>query len=174
MNQISNPSRELQGWGRSIFIGGALAGVLSLLPIINLINLFFLLLMQIGGGITVFLLNRRNGRVRFGESLLAGALSGLIGGLTFSLFAVWTVLRLTPEKIEMLSDRMRMFSSLVDPQMLEIMQTSQFKVTALIFLAIFTLLSILAGAFAGVIVRQFSHAPDPAPVDPPQTDDGNS
>ena len=52
-------SEPLEGLGRSVLIGGAAAGVLSVFPGLNLLNLFFMTWIVLGAGLTIHLLYRR-------------------------------------------------------------------------------------------------------------------
>ena len=43
---------------RSILLGGLLSGILSIIPIINLFNIFFMIWMGVGGLVSIYLLKK--------------------------------------------------------------------------------------------------------------------
>jgi len=63
---------------------GALAGVLSIIPVISALNCFFCLWIIIGGALAVYLLKRFNnikGKISLGKAVLTGGLSGFVASL---------------------------------------------------------------------------------------------
>jgi len=66
-------SKPLAGLGKSVILGGGASGILSIFPGLNLLNLFFMLWIALGAGLTIYLLSKNNPVLRKGDSLLAGA-----------------------------------------------------------------------------------------------------
>jgi len=61
-------------------IGGGAAAVLSLVPVINWLNMFFFALVIIGGGIGVYWAQKKSGTIEALEGSVIGALSGVVCG----------------------------------------------------------------------------------------------
>lgn len=158
MNEQSNP--HLQRWGKSIWLGGAAGGIFSLIPLVNLLNLFFFWL-AMAGGITVYLLLKHNLRLKISESAIAGALSGLISGAIFSLFSLWIVFSITPEKIDQIVSQSRLFFRLSDTDYVQLLESPQFKIFAVIALSAFVLFAIIAGTVGGLLSRQIFQRREP-------------
>jgi hypothetical protein len=133
--------------GKSVFLGGGVAGVLSIFPIVNLLNLFFMLWIVVGSVLTIFLLRKENRELGKGDSLLAGALSGLVGGGIFA-FLLETVL-----------EKAKAIAPLLDADMTRVLQGGQFKVIMILSICAFVFMAIVAGAIAGIIARKFFFRP---------------
>ncbi len=135
--------------GRSVFIGGGLAGVLSIFPVLNLLNLFFMLWIVVGSVLTVHLLCKENRPLRKGDAILAGALSGLLGGGMFAVFSLITIMGINQEKLDALLERARAMAPLLASDMNQTLQGGQFRVIMVLTICLFVLLAIVAGTIAG-------------------------
>jgi len=98
-------SKPLAGLGKSVVLGGGASGIMSIFPGLNLLNLFFMLWIALGAVLTVYLLSRENQALRKGDSLLAGALSGLTGGGIFAILSLVTILGITQERLDQMVER---------------------------------------------------------------------
>jgi hypothetical protein len=80
-------------------LGGLAMTVLSLIPYVTYGNVLCCLWVQLGGGLTVWLLDRqRPGSIKYSDGALAGVLSGLIGAIiTTILFIPMQIFLMTPE-----------------------------------------------------------------------------
>lgn len=141
--------------GKSIFLGGGAAGILSIFPVVNLLNLFFMLWIVAGSALTIFLLSKQNPLLGKGDALLAGALSGLVGSGLFAFVSFLTILGITQEKLEALLEKAKAISPLLDANMTRTLQSGQFKVIMMLSVCLFVFMSIAAGALAGLIARKF-------------------
>jgi hypothetical protein len=148
----TNPTN---GLGKSVFLGGGVAGILSIFPVVNLLNLFFMLWIVVGSILTVYLLSKENSRLGKGDALLAGALSGLVGSGIFAFISLLTILGITQEKLEALLEKAKAMAPLFDASMTQTLQSSQFKAIMVLSIGFFVFLAIAAGALAGLIARKF-------------------
>lgn len=156
------PSQALAGLGRSVLLGGAAAGLLSIFPVLNLLNLFFMLWIVLGAGLTVHLLYRANPFLRPGDALLAGALSGLVAGGMFSLLGLLTLAGMTEEKFERALDAARAAAPFLADGQAAAFEAGPFKAVLALAMAVFLLLAIVAGGLAGLAARRLLR---PAPRD---------
>ena len=154
--------RTPKNLGRSVLIGGLACGLISLIPVVNFLNLLLMMWMGLGGFITVYLLKKENPNLTSGDAALAGGLSGLLGGFVFSLTSALVVLNISGEKVE----RIISLVSILFPQEEtgEFFQGPQFRILILIILTAAVLVSILAGAAGGLIARKTSAQTDPQMV----------
>jgi hypothetical protein len=152
-------ANQLKGMGKSIFLGGGAAGILSIFPVVNLLNLFFMLWIAVGSALTIFLLCKENGALGKGDSLLAGALSGLVGGGIFAFLSLVTILGITQEQLESLLEKAKAIAPLLDANMTRTLQNSQFKVIMVLSICLFVFMAIVVGAIAGIIARKFFSRP---------------
>jgi hypothetical protein len=156
-------TNSTNGLGKSVFLGGGAAGILSIFPVVNLLNLFFMLWIVVGSILTIFLLRKENNRLGKGDALLAGALSGLVGSGIFAFISLVTILGITQEKMETLLEKAKAMAPLLDANMTQTLQSSQFKAIMILSICLFVFLSIAAGALAGLIARKFFFRPQENP-----------
>jgi hypothetical protein len=152
-------AKQIQGMGKSIFLGGGAAGILSIFPVVNLLNLFFMLWIVLGSVLTIFLLSKENRMLSKGDTLLAGALSGLVGGGIFAFLSLLTIFGITQEQLEQLLEKAKALAPLFDANMTRTLQSSQFKVIMILSICLFVFMAILVGAVAGIIARKFFNRP---------------
>jgi hypothetical protein len=107
-------AKQIKGMGKSIFLGGGAAGILSIFPLVNLLNLFFMLWIVVGSVLTIFLLSKENRQLSKGDTLLAGALSGLVGGGIFAFLSLFTILGITQEQLDHLLEKAKAIAPLHD------------------------------------------------------------
>jgi hypothetical protein len=146
--------------GKSIFIGGGAAGILSIFPVVNMLNLFFMLWIVVGSALTIFLLSKQNPQLGKGDALLAGALSGLVGSGLFAFVSLLTIFGITQEKLEALLEKAKAIAPLLDANMTRTLQSGQFKVIMMLSVCLFVFMAIAAGALAGLIARKFFSRPE--------------
>ncbi len=159
----ANKSKQTIGLGKSIFLGGAASGILSIFPLLNLLNLFFMLWIVLGSVLTIFLLSKENRQLGKGDALLAGALSGLVGSGLFALVSILTIFGITQEKLEALLEKARAIAPLLDANMTQTLQSGQFRAIMLLSIALFVFVAIAAGAIAGLIARKLLFRPQESP-----------
>ncbi|MEI6613272.1 MAG: hypothetical protein WCL37_00070 [Chrysiogenales bacterium] len=157
MSQIK--TKQIKGMGKSILLGGGAAGIFSIFPVVNLLNLFFMLWIVLGSALTIFLLNKENRQLSKGDTLLAGALSGLVGGGIFAFLSLLTILGITPEQLEQLLEKAKTIAPLLDANMTRTLQGGQFKVIMILSVCLFVFMAIVAGAVAGIVARKFFYRP---------------
>lgn len=150
---------QTRGLAKSVFIGGAAAGILSVFPLVNLLNLFFMLWIVLGSALTIFLLSKENRQLGKGDALLAGALSGLVGSGLFAFVSIVTILGITQEKLEALLARARAIAPLLEASMSQTLQAKQFKVMMMLSISLFVVAAIIAGAIAALIARKIFFRP---------------
>lgn len=154
-----NKSRQTSGMGKSVFLGGGAAGILSIFPVVNLLNLFFMLWIVVGSILTIFMLSKENDQLGKGDALLAGALSGLVGSGIFAFISLLTILGITQEKLEALLEKARAMAPMLDANMTQTLQSGQFRVIMILSICLFIFMAIAAGAIAGLIARKFFFRP---------------
>jgi hypothetical protein len=144
---------------KSIFIGGTAAGVISLIPIINILNLFFMAWMGAGGCLTVYLLKResKSHEIKTGEALLTGALSGVWGCTIMGVFLFIAVSRITPERVARAASLLRAFFPDIQEEVASMLQGSRLQVVFLLVFAVMMVLSIVSGAVGGLIAKNISY-----------------
>lgn len=147
---------ETHSTWKSILIGGTAAGVLSLIPFINLLNLFFMLWMGVGGAITVYLLQREYKQVKNPEALLTGALSGVWGCTVFGVFIYFAISRIPPERFVKAASMLRAFIPEVEEELTMMLQGDNLQVFTLIIIAVLMVFSIISGAVGGILSKHFS------------------
>jgi len=73
---------KTEEYTRPVLIAGAIAGVLSAVPLVNLLNIICCLWILVGGVIGVYILKSDSGRkIEYGEGALIGLLSGLVAAV---------------------------------------------------------------------------------------------
>ncbi len=144
---------QLKSMGRSIIIGGTAAGILSLIPIINLLNLFFMMWMALGGGITAYLLIKANKDIKTADALLAGSLSGVWGCVLFGTFAYITLTHIPLERIERAAALVQSFFPNIGEDAASILQPDNLKGLFFIIIALAMLFSLISGAVGSIISR---------------------
>src|SRR5262249_56015804 len=76
-------------WKQPALVAGVMAGMLSVIPLVNLANCCFCAWLLIGGAVAAkMLINRTPRPVRSGEGALVGALAGLIAAGVYSLIGL--------------------------------------------------------------------------------------
>jgi len=126
---------------------------------VNLLNIFFMLWIVLGSALTIFLLSKENRQLSKGDTLLAGALSGLVGGGIFAFLSLLTMLGITQEQLDQLLEKAKAIAPLLDANMTRTLQGGQFKVVMLVGVCLFVFMAIVAGAVGGIIARKFFNRP---------------
>src|SRR5215475_2142362 len=76
-------------WKQPALVGGIIAGLLSVIPLVNWVNCCFCAWLLVGGAVaTKMLINRTPRPVRSGEGALVGAIAGLIASGIYSLIGL--------------------------------------------------------------------------------------
>jgi len=144
---------EFQQLLRSLLIGGGAAGVLSIVPLINLLNLVFMGWILIGAALSVYLFCKYKPHPTVGDALILGAGSGFVGGGLFALLGAWSILHLDEERLNQIVERaaaiLPSFSEEIQPWV----QNPHFKAWMLLALCAFVLAATLAGAASGLVSR---------------------
>ena len=145
--------KNLKSVTKSILLGGGFSGIISLIPVINLFNIFFMFWMGIGGVITLYLLKKENPGLKSLDAFLFGALSGLTGGLIFTIFSLTTVLNISEEKIDRIINLAEKFSIILKEDVSAFIQQTNLKMLFLSVIALAFLFSIIAGAAGSLIAK---------------------
>jgi hypothetical protein len=147
-------SQSITGLGKSVLLGGGASGILSIFPGLNLLNLFFMTWIVLGAGLTIYLLYKENRSLRKGDALLAGALSGLIGGGIFALLGFFTIAGITQERLDQLVESARSLAPSLASGGAATLAGPQFKTIMIIAICVFLLAAIAAGSLAALIARR--------------------
>jgi hypothetical protein len=100
-------------------IGGIIVGLLSVIPIVNLVNLCCCLWAIVGGALAAhFYIKSSPTQVSVGEGAMLGAIAGLIGGVISVVLGVPVNLLVGRATAELLIN----FASSINPQQAEIMR----------------------------------------------------
>lgn len=145
----------MKSLSKSIVLGGAAAGIISLIPIVNLLNLLLMMWMAFGGGLCVYVLLQENQRISPSGALLSGALSGALGCGLFGSVTYLAITNISPEKFERILALLRLFSSTssTEQEIADLLQGNELKALVLTILAVAFLLSLAAGALGGLVSR---------------------
>jgi len=143
---------------KGILIGGTAAGILSIISILNLLNLFFMTWMAVGGGLAVYLFMRENGgkRIKTGEALLTGALSGVWGCAIFGVFVYTALSRISPEKVAKAASLLRTFFPDIEEEMSTLLYGDNLNALFMLVFALLMIISIIAGELGGIMSKSFS------------------
>lgn len=136
---------------KSILLGGLLSGILSVIPIINLFNIFFMMWMGVGGLVSIYLLKKDTPEIQTSGAALIGAASGLIGGIIFVLFSSIMVFNISEEKIERVLERVGSLAALVEEDAMSLIQNTNFRMMFFGVIAIGFCFAIIAGLAGGLI-----------------------
>jgi hypothetical protein len=136
---------------KSILLGGLLSGILSVIPLINLFNIFFMMWMGVGGLVSIYLLKKNTSEIRTADAVLVGAASGLTGGIIFGLFSSIMVFNISEEKIERVLERVGSLTSLIENDAMALIQDTNFRMMFLGIIAIGFCFAIIAGLLGGLI-----------------------
>lgn len=79
--ETSGAFRNREHYFKAAMIGGGLAALLSITPVINWLNFFFFALIIVGGGAAVWWVQKKTGTVEVMEGAAIGALAGVVCGL---------------------------------------------------------------------------------------------
>lgn len=91
-----NPKATAKG----ILIGGFIAGLLSITPIISLLNLIFLSLIFFGGYLAVSIITKNIGKINIKEAIICGILTAFISGGIWTFTVYKSIQQITPEQLE--------------------------------------------------------------------------
>jgi len=147
---------HLRSVGKSILVGGAAAGVISLIPIVNLLNLVLMMWMAVGGGLCVYLLLRENKGIDVSvpDALACGALSGVLGCLIFASVSFLLVSNISPEKMERIMEIIQLFFPSTADDFTEWFRGGELIRFFFVVMGMALVFSVMAGALGGVISRR--------------------
>lgn len=145
---------------KCILIGGIASGFISLIPIINFLNLFFMMLMGLGGALSVYLLIKENENIKTSDALLTGLLSGFVGGFILGIFMYIVMSNITPDKIENIISTAKIFSSSIEDEMDMLFQNGNLKIMARKIIAFVIFFSMISGAIGGFISKSLFQKKD--------------
>jgi hypothetical protein len=151
---VDNTSPQPDAFAKSIIMGSLAGGILSLMPLINLMNIFFLFWMWVGGAVAIYYLLKHNHQISVGDALLGGASSGLIGSLVFSIPTAFSVLSVSADQIGHILQKVRILYPSASQEMGAFLESRQFKLLFLLMLAFTVIFSVLAGMLAALITRR--------------------
>ncbi len=158
-DKIPNLSKSM--W-KSILIGGMAAGAISMVPFINLFNLFFMMWMGFGGGLSVYLFRRdlHLQGITTPIALLTGALSGALGCSVLGVFVYATLSSISPEKFQRSIAMLRDIIPGIEEEYAVLFQDNNLTVLTLTVILIMMVISIISGALGGLIAKGFSSPSD--------------
>jgi hypothetical protein len=158
--------------GRSVLIGGCACGLVSLIPIVNFLNLLLMLWMGVGGYIAVHLLKKDNPDLGTGNAILAGGLSGLLGGIIFSAASAWVASGIPAERVEKIISLISILFPGAQEETEEFFSQPQFGTLLFTVLAVAVVVSILTGMAGGWIAGKTDPKTDPNDPDSLEAADG--
>src|SRR5262249_11358029 len=167
-------------WKQRAVVGGVMAGMRSVIPLVNLANCCFCAWLLVGGAVAAkMLINRTPRPIRSGEGALVGALAGLIAAGVYSLISlVFVVFNIGQRFQEDLLTRIAEVSN--DPNLQERLRKmieesanqpqAEKLVSALIFLVIVSVIyigfSTLGGLLGVALFEKRRDQPPPPPYPP--------
>lgn len=148
--------RKLNSAGKSILTGGSAAGLVSLVPVINLLNLLMMIWMAAGAVLCIWLLLKDNESIGVSDAAVSGALSGAVGCALFGAVTYTFVANISPEKLERILALVSILSSSPseDAQLIEWARSGQLQVMYLFVIAAAFVFSLVSGALGGVVGRR--------------------
>lgn len=152
-------NNEIKIIWKNILIGGTAAGIVSIIPIINLLNLFLMLWMACGGALAVYLTMRedRSKKPKTSEALLTGALSGAWGCMILGVFVYIALSRISPERFAKAASLLQAFFPNIQEEVAHLLQGNNLQALFLMIFALLMVLSIISGAAGGVISKSMSY-----------------
>jgi hypothetical protein len=167
-------------WKQPALFGGVIAGILSVIPGIGLVNCCFCAWLLVGGAIAAkMLINRAPRPVRSGEGAQVGAIAGLIAAGIYLVISIPMIMFAVGEGFQRYIFE-QMMASINNPEFQEIMrkameesanQTSaQRLVSTLPYMIIFSVLSVgfsTLGGLLGVAMFEKRRGQPPPQQNPP-------
>jgi hypothetical protein len=150
---LTERSSTLRELGKSVLLGGALGGFLSIVPLVSLLNVFFMFWIVVGAGVSMNRLTRLNGRLSPGDALLAGSLSGLVSGALPAMVGSFFILQLDTERLITALERVRLLAPDVAEQMMELIRGGRIRALLLLSLGAFVLMAIVVGGLSALVWR---------------------
>lgn len=152
-------NNEIKIIWKNILIGGTAAGIVSIIPIINILNLFLMLWMGCGGALAVYLTMRENNyrKPKTSEALLTGALSGVWGCTILGVFVYIALTRISPEKFAKAASLLQAFFPNIREEFAHLFQDNNLQSLFLMIFALLMVLSIISGAAGGIISKSMSY-----------------
>ena len=146
---------HLKSTGKSILIGGAAGGVISLIPIVNLLNLLLMMWMAFGGGLCVYMLLKENRGIRVSvvDALVPGALSGVLGWGIFAAVSFLLVSHISPEKMEKAAAILKILSPSAGEDAGELLQGNELIKLFFLVMSGALIFSVISGSLGGLISR---------------------
>jgi Family of unknown function (DUF5518) len=164
---------------QAALLGGIAIGVLSALPIVNVVNLCCCAWVVFGGALAAYLMQQNHpAPVSAGDGAIVGLMAGAIGALVFTVLAIPISLALGPFQQQLLE---RMIESARDmpPElrgMIEQMRDSigggavlgiGFFISLMIYLCMYSVFGLVGGLIGAVMFRK--NTPPPPPPPPPSS-----
>jgi hypothetical protein len=156
-------------------LGGVAIGVLSALPIVNVVNLCCCAWVVFGGVLAAYLMQQNHpSPVSAGDGALVGLMAGAIGAFVFSVLAIPIGLALGPFQ-EQLLERMMESARDMPPEvrgMIEQMRDSVgggavlgigFFISLMIYLCMYSVFGLVGGLIGAVLFRKNTLPPPPPP-----------
>jgi hypothetical protein len=155
-------------------LGGVVIGVLSALPLVNLVNICCCGWVLFGGGLSAYLLQQqRPGPISVGDGAIAGLLAGVFGAVVLAVVSIPLNMMMAPFQAGMLEDALTsardlppearaFFESLTSGAALGAASVFAFLVS----LVVFSVFGFFGGLFGALIFKKNAPPPPPPPEVP--------
>jgi len=146
---------HLKSTVKSILLGGTAAGLISLVPIVNLLNLLLMMWMGFGGALCFYTLSHENPQTPIPpkQALLFGGTAGALGSLIFSLASYLFLSFVSLKNIEKVITLFDKFWPGTEEEFLYLMEGNNLINTFLLVMVILLIISVLSGALGAIVTR---------------------
>ncbi len=155
MSELDPAVKNTKIYRNAIILAGSLTGLFSIIPFLNLLNIFFLFWFIAGGFFCIRQLQKNQIDLSLSETLLYSGLSGLLGGIIFSLTAIYSLISIPDEKFQSNLTRLARLMQSSEEDLAAILQAANLKKTFILSILIVAVLGIFAAACGGFIARLF-------------------
>lgn len=158
-------------------LGGVVIGVLSALPLVNLVNVCCCGWVLAGGGIAAYLLQQqRPGPISIGDGALVGLMAGAIGAVVLALVSIPLGLLISPFQAGMLDEALSSAGDMPPEAraFLDSLRGGVLSGAVSIFafflsLCVFSVFGLVGGLFGALFFRKSPAPPPPPPAFTPPT-----
>lgn len=167
-------------WLQPALWGGLAIGVLTVLPVVNLVNLCCCAWVICGGALAAYLLQQNQpAPITPGDGVLVGVMAGVFGAIIGSVLAVPMALALGPFQAAMLERALETARDM-PPEVRDLFEQwrygmaegvalgATFVVSLLLSLVFYSIFGLIGGLLGAVLFRREAPPPVPPPFEPPR------
>lgn len=158
-------------------LGGVVIGVLSALPLVNLVNVCCCGWVLVGGAIAAYLMQQqRPDPISIGDGALVGLMAGAFGAVVLALVSIPLSLLISPFQADLLDEALSTANDM-PPEARAFLESLRGSVLAgavsifafILSLCVFSVFGLFGGLFGALFFRKSPPPPQPVPVFTPPT-----